>query len=86
MEKIEYRADICCQLLNYSEADPDNFLYKIVTMDESWVHHFDPETKQSSMEWRHSNWPPPKKFRVQSSAGKVMLSFFWHSKFKKKDT
>jgi histone-lysine N-methyltransferase SETMAR len=82
MEKIEYRADICCQLLNYSEADSDYFLY--VIMDESWVHHFHPETKQSGMEWRHSNSPPPKKFRVQSSAGKVMFSVFVAFKILKK--
>jgi histone-lysine N-methyltransferase SETMAR len=82
MEKIEFRADICCQLLNYSEADSDYFLY--VIMDESWVHHFHPETKQSGMEWRHSNSPPPKKFRVQSSAGKVMFSVFVAFKILKK--
>ena len=30
------------------------------------------------MEWRHSGSPRPKKFRVQKSAGKVLVSiFFW---------
>jgi len=39
-------------------------------MDETWLCHYDPETKQQSMEWRHSGSPRPKKFRVQKSAAK----------------
>jgi len=48
-----------------------------MTMDETWLYHYDPETKQQSMEWRHSGSPYPKKFRVQKSAGKVLSSIFW---------
>jgi len=48
-----------------------------VTMDETWLYHYDPETKQQSMEWRHSGSPRPKKFRVQKSAGKILASIFW---------
>jgi len=29
------------------------------------------------MEWRHSGSPSSKKFRVQKSAGKVLVSIFW---------
>ena len=46
-------------------------------MDETWLYHYDPETKQQSMEWWHSGSPGPKKFRVQKSAGKVLASIFW---------
>jgi len=46
-------------------------------MDETWLYHYDPDTKQQSMEWRHSGSPRPKKFRVQKSAGKVLASAFW---------
>jgi len=45
-------------------------------MDETWLCHYDPETKQQSMEWRHSDSRRPKKFRVQKSAGKVLVSIF----------
>jgi len=45
-------------------------------MDETWLYHYDPATKQQSMEWRHSGSPCPKKFRVQESAGKVLASIF----------
>ena len=46
-------------------------------MDETWLCHYDPETKQQSMERRHSVSPHPKKFRMQKSAGKVFASIFW---------
>ena len=29
--------------------------------DESWFHHFDPETKRQSMEWHHLDSPTKKK-------------------------
>jgi len=45
-------------------------------MDETWLYHYDPETKQHSMEWQHSGSPRPKKFRVQKSTGKVLASIF----------
>ena len=40
-------------------------------MEETWLYHYDPETKQQSMEWRHSVTPPHKipsaKIRWKSS-------------------
>ncbi|UYV82266.1 hypothetical protein LAZ67_21001503 [Cordylochernes scorpioides] len=50
-----------------------------VTMDETWAHHFTPESKQQSMQWRNSGSPPPKKAKAVPSAGKVMVSVFWDS-------
>jgi len=46
-------------------------------MYETWLYHYDPETKQQSVEWRHSGSPRPKIFRVKKSAGKVLASIFW---------
>ena len=48
----------------------------LVTMDETCLYHYDPETKQQSMEWRHSGSPRPKIFRVQKSTGKFSPRFF----------
>jgi len=45
--------------------------------DESWIHHYDPLSKQQSSVWKHSNLPPPKKFRSSLSSGKVMLLLFF---------
>ena len=65
------------QLLEFFLRDPNDFLSRLVAMDETWLYHYDPETKQQSMEWRHSGSPCPKKFRVQNSAGKVLASICW---------
>jgi len=66
------------QILEFFRRDPNDFLSRLVTMDETWLYHYDSETKQQSVEWRHSGSPRPKKFRVQKSAGKVLASFiFW---------
>jgi len=51
-----------------------------VIMDEMWVHYFTPESKRSSMQWRHTESLKPKKAKTMFSAGKVMASIFWDSK------
>jgi len=56
------------QLLEFFRRDPSDFLSRLVTMDETWLYHYDPETKQQSMDWRHSGSPHPKKFQVKKSA------------------
>lgn len=53
---------------------------RIVTGDETWVHHYDPESKQESMQWHKKGTDPPKKFKVTPSAGKLMATVFWDSK------
>lgn len=74
------RLDMSRENLELFEADPDGFIERFLTMDECWVHHFEPETKKQSMQWKHTFSPPPKKAKVVSSAGKVMASVFWDAK------
>jgi len=64
------------QLLEFFRHNPNDFLPQLVTMDETWLYHYDPETKQQSMEWQYSGSTQPKKFQVQKSAGKVLTSIF----------
>jgi hypothetical protein len=52
----------------------------IVTGDESWIHHFDPEEKRLSMQYRHTSSPRPKKFKTVLSAGKILSTVFWDSR------
>jgi hypothetical protein len=58
--------------LKHFEAEGEGFLGRIVTGDETWVHHHQPETKKASKEWRHTSSLKPKTFHTQPSAGKVM--------------
>ena len=43
----------------------DAFLSRIVTTDETWVFHYESESKRRSMEWKHVSSPVKKKFKSQ---------------------
>jgi len=55
------RVRIFRELLERSEKEVENFLKKIITCYETWVHHYDPENKRQSMEYRHKESLQPKK-------------------------
>ena len=63
-------------LCRYAD-EGENMLRRIITADESWVHHHQPESKRASMQWKHPSSPCSKKFKITPSAGKVMLTVFW---------
>ena len=50
---------------------------RFITMDETWIHHYTPESKQQSKQWTEAGCSAPKKTRSIPSAGKVMASVFW---------
>ncbi|KAG8190149.1 hypothetical protein JTE90_026716 [Oedothorax gibbosus] len=58
----------------------DDFLSQVVTGDETWVAYVTPESKQQSMEWRHSDSPKQVKFKQTISARKIMCTVFWDRK------
>ena len=70
--------EACSELLEYCHSDK-TFLQQIVTRDETWVHHFKPESKRASMEWCRPTSPQSKTFKSQQSAGKVMVTAFGDS-------
>jgi len=64
------------QILKIFCRDPNDFLSRLVPMDETLLYHYDPETKQQSMAWRHSGSPRPKKFREKNSLENFSPRFF----------
>ena len=70
-------AKLLSKFWNFFRPDPNDFLSRLVTMEEISLYHYNPETKQQSMEWRHSGSPRLKKFQVQISAEKNLASFLW---------
>ena len=66
------RVEGCAELKERFDKEGQEFLDRIITCDETWVHHFTPESKWASKQWKHADSPPPKKFRAIASAGKVM--------------
>ncbi|UYV66480.1 hypothetical protein LAZ67_4001837 [Cordylochernes scorpioides] len=65
--------------LEMHQRDGNQLFSRIVTGDESWVHHSTPETKRQSMVWKKPEESAPKKAKVTISAGKVMAmeNFKW---------
>ena len=43
------RVNVSRELLSLYQQDTEGFLARIITQDETWVHHFDPETKKQSI-------------------------------------
>ena len=72
------RAPVCSALKRFRSKD--DFLLHLVTVDETWVHYYEPENKAQSRQWVGPGSPRPKKFKTQSSAGKVMATVFWDTK------
>jgi len=54
-----FRVETCSELLAIYSATPDNVLSRIITGDEKWIHHWDPDTEQELMQWKHSTLHHP---------------------------
>ena len=50
---------------------------RYVTRDETWIHHYTPESNRQSAEWTAKGENRPKRLKTQMSAGKVLASVFW---------
>ena len=64
MQDCQQRVESSQELLEVYNANPEDFHTRLVTGDEAWLHHWDPDTKKESMQWKHPGSPPPKKFRT----------------------
>jgi hypothetical protein len=73
--KNELNGSFLQHLLRYADEGED-MLNRIVTGDESWVHHYQPESKHASVQWKYPSSPLTKKLKVANtpSVGKVMLN------------
>ena len=49
-EQMATRASVCSALLKRFRSK-DNFLLRLVTVDETWVHYYEPENKAQSRQW-----------------------------------
>ena len=73
------RALVCSALLKRFRLK-DDFLLRLVTEDETWVHYYSQRKKAQSRQWVGPGSPRPKKFKTRPSAGKVMATVFWDAK------
>jgi len=59
------------------KTEGEAMLERIVMGDETWVHHYQLETKQASRQWKHKESLTLTKFKVVPSASKVVSTVFW---------
>ena len=73
------RESVCSALLKHFRSK-DDFLLRLVTVDETSVQYYEPDSKAQSRQWIGPGSPRPKKFKTQPSAGKVMATVLWDAK------
>ena len=76
-EQMATRASVCSGLLKRFRSKKNDLLSRLVTVDETWVHYYEPENKAQSHQSVGPGSPRPKKLKTQPSAGKVMATVFW---------
>ncbi len=59
------RVQACQQLLARYLIEGIDFLFRIITVDKSWFYYYQPESKQSSKQWKRAGSPPPTKLRQE---------------------
>jgi hypothetical protein len=72
--------EIAQQLLHRFHEEGNEFLQKVVAVDETWIRDFEPELKSQSSEWRGKSSPRPKKFKKAQSNVKKMMIFAYECK------
>ena len=73
----QQRVDDSERCLQLFQRNKKEILRKYVTMDETWIHHFTPESNWPSADWTAADESRPKRPKTQTSAGKVLASVFW---------
>ncbi|KAL7725918.1 hypothetical protein ACLKA6_000684 [Drosophila palustris] len=76
-EQNQQRIDESKSCLDMFTRNKSEFLRRYITMDETWIHHFTPESNRQSAEWHAAGESRPKRPKTQQLAGKVMASVFW---------
>mgnify|MGYP003546937451 CR=1 FL=1 len=71
------RKSACQELLQLVHDLGEAFWSRIVTVDETWLPFYLPETKEQSRQWCRPGDRPPLKAKTVPSAGKVMVTVFW---------
>ena len=59
----------CLDRFNKNKTD---VILRLVTMDDTWINHYTPETKEQSKQWVEFCSSKPKKVTRVPSAGKII--------------
>ena len=59
------------------QRNSKEFLRRYVTVDETWIHYYTPQTKNQFKMSTRPGESAPQKAKTVPSAGKVMAAIFW---------
>ncbi|GFY62219.1 histone-lysine N-methyltransferase SETMAR [Trichonephila inaurata madagascariensis] len=62
-QQKKLRMGLALQHLFRYQKEPA-FMKRIDSGDETWCHHYEPETKRDGIQWKHASSSPTKKFRA----------------------
>ncbi|CAF4222144.1 unnamed protein product [Rotaria sp. Silwood2] len=76
-DQKQLRIQFCHHSLKRFEEGQSRCVFDIITGDESWFYHYDPELKEQSKVWMATTDPRPTKIHRTRSAGKRMVASFF---------
>ena len=79
-DQKQMRKESCKRILGRFQREGPNFMERIVTVDETWISFYTPETKQQSTMWKTPGSPSPKKFKQAQSTKKQMFIVFFDAR------
>jgi histone-lysine N-methyltransferase SETMAR len=69
-DKKRTRMKISEQCLERFNKNKTDFVHQFIIMDETWIHHYTPESKQQSEQWTEASCSASKKDKVGSISRK----------------
>ncbi|KAL7726433.1 hypothetical protein ACLKA6_004573 [Drosophila palustris] len=77
IEQREKRVADSKSCLDMFNRNPSEFLRRYITMGETWIHHYIPESNRSSAEWREAGESRSKRVKASRWAGSTQQSLLW---------
>ena len=75
-EMKNQRIQCSAENLQLMNLDWEKFQRRFITGDETWLHHYDPESKLQSKGWKHLHSPPLKNFELNRLPAKSCAQYF----------
>ena len=80
MDKKQKRVLLSERHLSRMKQNPTDFWRRFVTVDETWIHHYTPESREASRSWTASGERPAAQVKTATSTKKTLATVFWDSR------
>jgi hypothetical protein len=78
IDQNQQRVDDSEQCLAIFNRNEDELFCRYITMDETWLLHYTPESNRQSAEWTECDEPNPKRRKTQQSTGINITGCAWY--------